>query len=467
MTYKDRQLATTLRVMSALAACFLAFSGAALADHKPNHNPGGGGGPGGGDTGGGIIYFRHAGVLQTMNSDGSNKTPLPAGVDGEPSRDLHGSHRWFLQLRDIPAEFYPVFVVQPQFSGQGTNDLQIVSFLGDPVVDAWTIAYRIEIDSEGSPDTFTWSANPSYGPSFEVTGVPITGGEQQLDLYNDGSAVLTVEFGSTTGHTLGDSWLAMRAEKAQRRELFVVRDDGDETFTVQLTTQPDLEPVFSVRWGPDATFDPPLDDGLVSWTARRWDLGTGEVLEGGIYTAAITFDSGGNVVGLAQQPVVPSVALALVETGGSTLTPDIEYHDWSPDGTAIVYNEIWVGWGRLIVFDLLTGLPSELTTTLGRDPNWSPSGTKIAFKTMAQKAIKSVSPDGTNEKTIAKLPPKGFSLAILVEPRWSPTGSHMIYGRLDPGSPDKTAIYRVTAGGQGKTDLTDDIEGFPVPVGWR
>ena len=43
MTYKDRQLATTLRVMSALAACFLAFSGAALAGHKPNHNPGGGG----------------------------------------------------------------------------------------------------------------------------------------------------------------------------------------------------------------------------------------------------------------------------------------------------------------------------------------------------------------------------------------------------------------------------------------
>ena len=112
-------------------------------------------------------------------------------------------------------------------------------------------------------------------------------------------------------------------------------------------------------------------------------------------------------------------------------------------------------------------MPSELTTTLGRDPNWSPSGTKIAFKTMAQDTIRTVNTDGTDENTIAKLRRRGFSLAILVGPRWSPTGSHMIYGRLDPGSPDKTAIYRVTAGGQGKTDLTDDIEGSGVPVGWR
>jgi hypothetical protein len=43
-----------------------------------------------------------------MNSDGSNKAALPAGVFGVPSRALHGGHRWFLEVRyGVGGEFYP------------------------------------------------------------------------------------------------------------------------------------------------------------------------------------------------------------------------------------------------------------------------------------------------------------------------------------------------------------------------
>lgn len=63
------------------------------------------GGGGSGPTG--TIYFSHLGGTWTMNPDDSNKTPLPAGVSGEPSRFLHGGRRWFLQVRDIPGETYP------------------------------------------------------------------------------------------------------------------------------------------------------------------------------------------------------------------------------------------------------------------------------------------------------------------------------------------------------------------------
>src|SRR5687767_10522543 len=50
--------------------------------------------PGGGGTGGGTIFYLSGGSLNTMNSDGSSKTALPAGVFGNPSRILHGGHRW-------------------------------------------------------------------------------------------------------------------------------------------------------------------------------------------------------------------------------------------------------------------------------------------------------------------------------------------------------------------------------------
>lgn len=55
-------------------------------------------------TGGGRIYYSLSGPIYTMNSDGSGKAPLPAGVSGEPSRALHPDggavpHRWLLVAR--------------------------------------------------------------------------------------------------------------------------------------------------------------------------------------------------------------------------------------------------------------------------------------------------------------------------------------------------------------------------------
>lgn len=63
--------------------------------------------PSSGGTGGGTIHFLHLSAYWTMNSDGNNKTALPAGASGEPSRALFGGHCWLLQLRQIPGESYP------------------------------------------------------------------------------------------------------------------------------------------------------------------------------------------------------------------------------------------------------------------------------------------------------------------------------------------------------------------------
>lgn len=60
--------------------------------------------------------------------------------------------------------------------------------------------YRIQIDANGTPDTFSWSRDGTT--SWVQTAVPIPGAGQGIEL-EDG---VVVEFAATTGHTIGDYW---------------------------------------------------------------------------------------------------------------------------------------------------------------------------------------------------------------------------------------------------------------------
>ena len=323
----------------ALVVCALL----AVADHKgkPHGKPGGGGGGGGGDPTG-VIYFTLSGELHTMNADGSNKTALPTDVSGEPSRTLHGDHRWFLQVRDT----------------------------------------------------------------------------------------------------------------ADGRQLFAVRDDGDEGFAVQLTTDTTLVvvPLMSARWG--------VDDTEVSWVAQRTDI-----VEGGIYAADIVFDALGNVTGLAAQPVGPLVEGSII-TVNSELRPDIRSHDWSPDGNAIVYDTVQPNGTiahQITIADVVAGTSTvHPTANQAAGPVWSPDGSKIAY---GGKPIATINPDGSGEKTILR----GF-----LGPNWSPTGDHMIFSK--PASVldgERQDVYRSNAKGGSRANLTSELDtrwgsGTPAsPVAWR
>lgn len=76
----------------------------------------------------------------------------------------------------------------------GLDDLA----LGTNYTDVDSRQYRVEIDGEGTPDTFKWSNDG--GETWEATGVSITGSAQTLE---DG---VQITFGATTGHTEGDYW---------------------------------------------------------------------------------------------------------------------------------------------------------------------------------------------------------------------------------------------------------------------
>jgi hypothetical protein len=315
--------------------------------------PGGGGG-GSGDTGGGTIYFENSYIFSTMNSDGSGKTPLSIPA-GEPSRVLHGGHRWFLATLEIPGETYPN----------------------------------------------------------------------------------------------GDT----------RHELFAYSDDA---IYVQLTNQPDVQADNgggTVRWA--------MADGVVSWIARRWNPVTGDVVDGGIYAAEVVFDELG-VPGLLQEPLAPLVplALVLVDNGsyfGGDLGPDISSHDWAPVGMDFIVHDR-LNWAELWVADAVSGITARmLATNHANWPVWSPDGTRIAFQSSA--GIDTIAPNGGSRKTIIKWGPTYTVFA----PRWSPTGSHLTYVWWDRSALPQGVwdIYRVTAGGGGKTNLTKDIGNTPFAVGWR
>lgn len=78
------------------------------------------------------------------------------------------------------------------FLGTGLNDLT----WGTAATNAATALYEVEIDANGTPDTFQWRKN---GGAY-TTGVAITGAAQTLD---EGQ---TITFAATTGHTIGDEW---------------------------------------------------------------------------------------------------------------------------------------------------------------------------------------------------------------------------------------------------------------------
>ena len=82
----------------------------------------------------------------------------------------------------------------PSFSGSDLDDMTIEN-------EETTLShtdFKIEIDAEGTPDTFKWSNDG--GSTWYATGVSITGAAQHL------ISSLYIKFAATTGHTLAEYW---------------------------------------------------------------------------------------------------------------------------------------------------------------------------------------------------------------------------------------------------------------------
>ncbi|MBN1511775.1 MAG: PD40 domain-containing protein [Phycisphaerae bacterium] len=249
-----------------------------------------------------------------------------------------------------------------------------------------------------------------------------------------------------------------------RRELFAVRDDA--LSSIQLTDRAELEPApFSPRWPSHA------DDRVVSWIARRWGP-DGRVADGGLYTADIVFRSDGRVAGPAEAPGEPVLRFDLAvcseeESWWQAPAPDVRSLDWSPDGTAVVYDTTR---SELRITDVATGRTSGLTRTPARHPVWSPDGTRIAFKVSRSLGpLATIGSRGTDERTVVEC--RSDEVFGVGEPIWSPDGTGLIYQKVSFRRTIEAAadvdLWRAAADGTEHTRLTGDTGGYLIPVAWR
>jgi hypothetical protein len=229
-----------------------------------------------------------------------------------------------------------------------------------------------------------------------------------------------------------------------RREIFAVRGDGDERFTVQLTDQPDQNPVRHPRWFRDPHTG--AVDGRISWGTHLWDrTTTNRTLA--ILAARLQFNGAGQVIGLTDLSEEPLVTGAID-------------HDWSPDGTRLVYSQN----RELRIRDIATGQDTALAT--GREPAWSPDGQWIVFLSENQ-SIQLIRPDGSDLQTLVLKPEYPGVITLYPmhhQPLWSPDSQYVLYFRHDATL--GRHIYRIPALGGDPVNLTREI-GSGFPVAWR
>lgn len=315
------------------------------------------------------------------------------------------------------------------------------------------------------------SSNTGGGTIYFTTGRGESFGLNSMNSDGSGKTDLPLNVTGTPGRALhgGFRWFidsqAIDGETypdgETRRELIVIRDDGNEDFTVQLTGDPELQ-LYRMIWAPGETDDA----GLLSGLGRRWIFdGTDWVVDPesvAIYTAVVLFDGQGHVTGLAAPPAPLVPVAVLPEPDPGVWHPDVSgwEFDWSPDLTEVVFSTISTS--ALLALDVETGTVRTLTTGLGpRSAKWSPAGNQIVFVN-SQGSLETIGADGTGRKEIIRW---GVSYSY-GRPAFSPTGSHIVYERIPHGSLE-TDLFRATSSGGSKSNLTNGIPGFETARGWR
>jgi len=245
-----------------------------------------------------------------------------------------------------------------------------------------------------------------------------------------------------------------------RRELFAVTLNGPDERAVQLTANPRLAPSGDCHWAMD--YERRLADGRVSWLARYFGPTNSGAPPSGIYSAQVALDAQGHLTGL-----VPSSIEPLVTENPIYSDPGSATHDWSPDGTRLVYAAGPHRSADLYILDLATRQTRMLTQ--GIAPVWSPDGSLIAFR-RGYDAILTIRPDGSGLQTVGRRTGTPGATALAPFPGfrelvWSPDSSALLYGYLDLNS-DRRDLYRIARTGGEPQNLTRSILQSAVPVAW-
>jgi hypothetical protein len=235
-------------------------------------------------------------------------------------------------------------------------------------------------------------------------------------------------------------------------ELFAVNEQNQ---WVQLTADPNIHWTGwfdQVSWG--------KDDSFVAFTAWTF-TGNENEIRGGLYVVTIDWSSGTPVAGAPTLLFTESVAYWF---GGWQGTVNLSAHDWSPDGSAVVFQREEEQGPVLYVADLSGPQVQVRSLGGGADAMWSPDGSRIAFSVGE---IWTIRPDGTGavritQRTVSKTEVRGQ-----VGPSWSPDGAFIAYTQaVTTKSKTTRSVLRIPSAGGAATNLTSDLISATVPR-WR
>ena len=136
---------------------------------------------------------------------------------------------------------------------------------------------------------------------------------------------------------------------------------------------------------------------------------------------------------------------------------------WSPDGTKIVFRSERDGGGLSAIYVMnADGSGQTRLTFNGFDaaPAWSPDGTKIVYRSIRMDGnpdIYVMDADGSNQMRMTT------DAANDAQPRWSPNGSQIVFMSQRDGNPE---IYVMDSNGSNQTRLTDSA-GEDANPDWR
>ena len=260
----------------------------------------------------------------------------------------------------------------------------------------------------------------------------------------------------------GKRWFLHRTYGSMN-QLTVVSDAGD---VATLALQSGLEIVGFQKWG--------IDDAVISIEAVQRDddpdsASCGEILESGLYLVYYATDGVGNLID-ASLPALLAFEVPAVEYQSGVWLPDLQAHDWAPDGLHFVFNSIdeqalYIGDIAAGQSQLLFDASTERWVYYGL---WSPAGDRILFNfgpAGSHPKVMLIDPDGSNLQQLARGAPGWTKTAA----GWSPTGSHLLLFRGDHHFQD-SYILRMTADGTQSARLTGKDMGRghgPRVLAWR
>ena len=287
-----------------------------------------------------------------------------------------------------------------------------------------------------------------YDGILSIWAMDTNGGNQtQPGGYNGGSP-------SNLPHN-GFYWFVGPRNTSTGLQVFAFREDwiqpGNNTpeTIVQLTNDSSLD-----IWSTFNTIYFVPGDEKVSFKARRWV--DGEVVEGGVYTVAIQYDSFGNLVGSGPPPTTPDLAFPLQLDGNGILAPAFRTYGWDPTATMVVYTDLA---HHMFVADLLLSTDTLIYNAIALYPQWSPDGLKIAFS--ANSDICTINPNATGFTQVIKK----TNNTTFNRPFWSPLSDWLVcYGTKN----SQTDVYRAkSSNGSSLKNLTSTNSQSEAPEGWR